>query len=106
MVRMELPNLARRYKPAMLATMVLKDHVQQHQVVPVSAVVREGNDEYVFVERTAGTYVLRPVKLGQEIGGHRILHEGITSADKIVVDGAFHLNNERRRRAVRGGESS
>jgi hypothetical protein len=28
---------------------------------------------------------------------------GFILGEKIVVDGAFHLNNERRRRAVRGG---
>ena len=106
MVRMDLPNPARRYKPAMLATMVLKEYSEPHQVVPISAVVREGDDEFLFVERSAGTFVLRPVKLGPEVGGHRILHEGIAAADKIVVEGAVHLDKEGRRRAVGGDEES
>ncbi len=106
MARIDLPNPARRYKPAMLATMVLKEHPQPHRVVPVSAVVREGNDECLFVERGPSTFLLRPVKLGAEVGGRRLLIEGVEPSDKIVVEGAFHLNNERRRRAVRGGQGS
>ena len=103
LVRMDLPNPKRRYKPAMLATMVLKEQVEQQRVVPVSAVVREESGECLFVDRGEGWFVLRPVKFGAEVGGRRVLLEGIHPGEKIVVDGAFHLNNERRRRAVRGG---
>jgi cobalt-zinc-cadmium efflux system membrane fusion protein len=107
LVRMDLPNPKRRYKPAMLATMVLKEQVEQQRVVPVSAVVREESGECLFVDRGDGRFVLRPVKFGAEVGGRRVLLEGINPGEKIVVDGAFHLNNERRRRAVRGsGEGS
>lgn len=101
-VRMDVPNPARRLKPAMLATMALRDHAEKRQVVPVSAVVREGDAELIFVERSPGVYVLRPIVLGGEFGNRRVLASGIQPGEKIVIDGAFHLNNERRRRAVRG----
>ena len=104
MVRMNLPNPDRRFKPAMLATMVLREHTQKRLVVPASAVVREGNEECLLIERAPGMFRLQPVKLGAEVGGRRILLEGAGLSERIVVDGAFHLNNERRRRAVRGGE--
>jgi cobalt-zinc-cadmium efflux system membrane fusion protein len=105
-VRMDLPNPQRRYKPDMLATMVLKEQTEQQQVVPVSAVVRDDAGECLFVERGNGAFVLRPVTFGEEVGGRRVLLDGIRPGEKIVVDGAFHLNNERRRRAVRGAEGS
>lgn len=101
-VRMDLPNPKARYKPAMLATMLLKEHTEQRTVVPVAAVVREENLEHLFVQRTPGTYVLRPVTLGEEFEGRRVLLEGIQPGEQIVTAGAFHLNNERRRRAQRG----
>ncbi len=101
-VRMELPNPNGRYKPAMLATMVLKEHTEKRTVVPVAAVVREENVEYIFVQRAPGTFVLRPVTLGEEFDGRRVLLDGIQPADQIVTAGAFHLNNERRRRNQRG----
>ena len=47
-------------------------------------------------------FLLRPVTLGDEFGGLRVLTDGIRSGEKIVVDGAFHLNNERVRLAVQG----
>jgi cobalt-zinc-cadmium efflux system membrane fusion protein len=105
MVRMDVPNPNRRLKPAMLATMELKEHTENQQVVPASAVVRDENNEYLFVQRDADTFLLREVKLGGEFGGRRVLIEGIRPGEKIVVEGAFHLNNERRRRNMRGEES-
>lgn len=105
-VRMDLPNPKRRFKPAMLATMVLKEHTERRQMVPLSAIVREGNTEYLFVQRANETFVLREVQFGVEIGGRREVLNGLKPGESIVLDGAFHLNNERRRRAQRGAEGS
>jgi membrane fusion protein, heavy metal efflux system len=102
--RMELPNPQGRYKPSMLATMLLKENTEKQMVVPLEAVVREENVEHVFVQRTPGTFVLRPVELGEEFRGRRVLISGLQPDDQIVTNGAFHLNNERRRRAQRGSE--
>lgn len=106
MVRMNVPNRDKKLKPAMLATMELKEHTERQQVVPVSSVVRDDNRECLFVQRDEETFVLREVKVGAEYGGRRVLLEGIRPGERIVLDGAFHLNNERRRRAVRGAEGS
>jgi cobalt-zinc-cadmium efflux system membrane fusion protein len=105
-VRMELANPDRKLKPAMLATMVLRDAAERRQVVPAPAVVREGNDDFIFVQLDADTFVLRPVQLGGEFNGSRIVLAGVQPTDKVVVEGAFHLNNERRRRATSGGEGA
>jgi cobalt-zinc-cadmium efflux system membrane fusion protein len=105
-VRMDLPNTDRKLKPAMIATMVLKDAAERRQVVPSPAVVREGNDDFIFIQRGTDTFVLRPVTLGGEYGGNRVVVDGVQPNDKIVVEGAFHLNNERRRRAVRSEEGA
>ncbi|MCL4748461.1 MAG: efflux transporter periplasmic adaptor subunit, partial [Burkholderiaceae bacterium] len=71
---------------------------------PISAVVREENVEHVFVGLDQNTFVLRPVILGPEYGSNRVLLDGVREGETIVIDGAFHLNSERRRRAVRGSE--
>ncbi len=104
-VRMVLPNPERRFKPAMLATVTLKDAPAVRRVVPATAVVRDGDREGVFVQRDDATFVLRPVSLGAEFGSQRVLEDGLAPGERIVIDGAFHLNNERRRRLVRGEES-
>jgi cobalt-zinc-cadmium efflux system membrane fusion protein len=105
-VRMNLPNPHRAFKPAMLTTMRLIDSSEQQLVVPASAVVREGNDDCIFVQTSPNTYVLRPVKLGADFGEKRVLLEGVRQGEKIVADGAFHLNNERKRQAVGSEEGS
>lgn len=104
-VRMDLPNPDGKFKPAMLATVTLKDQPERQQVVPSTAVIRDGDSEYVFVQVDDDTFVLRPVKLGSEFEGHRVLVDGVRTGEKILVEGAFHLNNERRRQLVRGEEA-
>lgn len=104
-VRMDLPNPHRKYKPAMLATMLLKDGAERARVVPLTAVVREDNADHLLVQTADRTFLLREVSLGEEFQDKRVLKEGLRPGEKIVLDGAFHVNNERRRRLVRGDES-
>ena len=105
-VRIELPNPDRKLKPSMLATMILENQSEKRLVVPASAVVREENVEHVFVQQQPNTFVLRKVTVGHETDGNRVSVEGIRPGEKIITEGAFHLNNERRRRAVRGHEGA
>ncbi len=105
-VRMDVPNADRKLKPAMLATMILHGPTEKKPVVPLSAVVREENDEHLFVQVDDDTFVLRKVTLGGEQNGTRVLIDGVRPKERIVLDGAFHLNNERRRLALRGSEGA
>lgn len=102
--RMNLPNPAGRYKPAMLATMKLSDNPQKKLTIPETAIVREQNQDYVFVEKSAGIFNLRKVELGPEFGDFRVLVGGVGSGEKIVLDGAFHVNNQRKQNALQGGQ--
>jgi cobalt-zinc-cadmium efflux system membrane fusion protein len=106
LARMELANPHGRYKPAMLATMTLLDQPERQIVVPAAAVVRDGNTESVFVQIDDDTFALRALSLGHEYDGRRVVKSGIREGERVVVEGAFHLNNERRRRLVRGGQDS
>lgn len=103
-VRMDLPNPKHRFKPAMLANMTLVDGAEKRHVVPAAAVVREGNDDVVYVEKEPNTFVLRRVKLGPEFRNLRVVEEGLDDGERVVLEGAFHLNNERKRRALQGDE--
>jgi cobalt-zinc-cadmium efflux system membrane fusion protein len=40
------------------------------------------------------------VSLGQESGKLVVVREGLKQGDSIVMDGAFHLNNERKRKIL------
>lgn len=102
LVRTELDNADGRLKPAMLASMLIEARPVERLVVPASAVVREGDDDNVFVKVGEGSYRLTKLKLGPEQGGRRVVLAGLKGGEHIVVDGAFHLNNERNRREQEG----
>jgi cobalt-zinc-cadmium efflux system membrane fusion protein len=95
LVRTELDNHEGRLKPAMLASMLIESAPIERLVVPNSAVVRENDMDYVFLDQGDKQFRLTRVKLGPQSNGHRVVVEGIKAGDKIVVEGAFHLNNQR-----------
>jgi cobalt-zinc-cadmium efflux system membrane fusion protein len=105
-MRMDLPNPDRRYKPAMLATITLVDNAERRRIVPANAIVREGNEDNVFVQTGPEKFVLRHVTLGPEFRDGRSLLDGVSAGDKIVLDGAFHLNNERKRLLLQSSEGA
>lgn len=99
-VRMDLPNPKTRYKPAMLASIILKDGGQRQRVLPPGALVREQDRDYAFIQAGDDKFVMRQITLGEEFEDSRVLRDGIAQGEKVVLDGAFHLNNERKRRAL------
>lgn len=100
--RMDVENPERLLKPGMLASMLIRGIARKRVMVPVAAVVREDNRDYVFVQLDDKRFQLRLVKLGQESAGVAPVLEGLVEGEKIVTDGAFHLNNERRRKELEG----
>lgn len=102
LVRTELDNRDGRLKPAMLASMLIEGSPQDRLIVPASAVVRESDVDHVFVALGDGKFRLTRVKLGPDSNGHRVVLEGIKNGDQIVIEGGFHLNNERNRKELEG----
>lgn len=102
-VRTEMENSKRELKPAMLATMLIASRPQERLVVPSAAVVREDNEDYIFVAVAEKQFRLTRVKLGSDQKGMRVVETGLKPGEKVVVEGAFHLNNERKRAELEGG---
>lgn len=100
--RMDVENHDHQIKPGMLASMLIRGTAHKRVMVPAVAVVRDDNRDYVFVQLDAQRFQLRPVKLGQENAGVAPVLEGLAEGEKIVTEGAFHLNNERRRKELEG----
>lgn len=96
-IRMEIPNPDGIIKPQMLATLMIRKQGIKEVVLPDKAVVRDGNRDYVFVETAAGQYQFRPVELGPREGKVRRIISGVHVGERVVVEGAFHLNTERLR---------
>lgn len=103
-IRMDVANPQRRYKPAMLATMTVRDLPEMKRVLPLSAIVREENKDFVFVQTGDKSFRLRPVTLEPGNEGFKILVDGLAMGEKVALEGAFHLNTERKRQALGGSE--
>lgn len=95
LVRTELDNKGGRLKPSMLASMLIESAPVKRLVVPITAVVRQDDADYVFVQEPENYFRLTPVKLAAEQNGQRVVLEGLKPGTRIVSDGAFHLNNHR-----------
>jgi len=97
MVRTLVKNEKRNLKPAMLARMYITGVQNKKLVIPEGAVVREDNRDHVFIAQGDDRFLLVPVELGEAVGQVRPVLKGLNKNRKIVLDGAFHLNNERKR---------
>lgn len=101
--RMDLPNANGLYKPDMMAIMTFESRPEKKLTIPDTAVVREDNKDHVFVQTGPHKFILREVELGMETGESRVLESGVSPDEKIVLQGAFHLNNQRKQELVQGG---
>ncbi|MFM7026355.1 MAG: efflux RND transporter periplasmic adaptor subunit [Limnohabitans sp.] len=90
-------NSGRDLKPQMLTTMRIRGESLRALVVPADAVVRENDRDHVFVRTGEHLFRLTPVELGGAVGMYRPLLGGLPQGAEIVVEGAFHMNNERKR---------
>jgi cobalt-zinc-cadmium efflux system membrane fusion protein len=103
-VRMQLANPRGLFKPDELATMVFTGHTNRQLAIPQTAVVREDNKDQVFVEIAPNSFILREVDLGEESDDQRVVNGGVSASERIVLDGAFHLNNQRMQNSIKGGK--
>jgi cobalt-zinc-cadmium efflux system membrane fusion protein len=101
-VRMEVSNKDALIKPGMLATMMIESQPTERLLVPSSAVIREDNHDHVFIREDDETYRMVAVKLGPEGKGFRPVISGLKEDQVIAVNGAFHLNAERKRQMSGG----
>jgi cobalt-zinc-cadmium efflux system membrane fusion protein len=96
MTRVMVDNPDRKLKPDMLANMHITDPQHKSLVVPEAAVVRELNQDYVFVATGERHFQRVPVELGPEVADFRPVLSGLTVDQRIVMEGAFHLDSERK----------
>ena len=90
-VRVILPNTNTRIKPAMFGSIRILRSNSQGILVPASAVIREGNEAYIFVDQGNGKYERRNVKLARSFDGSLEITSGIAAGDKIVSEGGLLL---------------
>ena len=100
MVRTEIDNTDLKLKPDMLISMFIQSKKVSKLAIPASAVIRENDRNYVFVQNSSNTYRLREIELGHKDGQLINLISGVSQGETIVSDGAFHLNSERKKKEL------
>ena len=94
-LRLELPNPHRKLKPEMYATIRVHSLPERGVLmVPESAVQRERNRRFVFVQQDAHTFEARDVTLAESNGEMVKIIDGLQEGEPIVVKGAYVLKSE------------
>lgn len=89
MVRTEVENPERKLKPDMLATVHIDGHAHERLVIPEGAVVREHNEDHVFILQENGGFTLALVELDGTINQMRPVISGVTADQSIIVKVLF-----------------
>ena len=99
-IRSEINNQNKLLKPDMLVSMLLKSKPLPKLAIPVQAVVRENDKDYVFVQVAPNKFRLREVVLGADFQEMVAVVNGLEKDEVVVSEGAFHVNNERKRKEL------
>jgi len=92
-VEIRVPNQDGRLKPGMFARMTIVISQKECLVVPDSALIREYDNEYVFVAG-GGKAHRRQLKLGLSQGQLYEVLEGLSEGDVIITHGQTQLKDE------------
>jgi membrane fusion protein, heavy metal efflux system len=91
-VRIVVPNLDRKLKPEMFATVRIPLVQPDGSLnIPTDAVQREGRETFVFVRTGPQQFVRRPIRTGEESGERILVLDGLHMYDEVVIEGAFTL---------------
>jgi membrane fusion protein, copper/silver efflux system len=96
-VRIVMDNPGGLIKPGMFATVHLDAPVAEQAVmVPRDAVMRSGDHDMVFVERSPGIFEPRRVEVGQDADGRSQIVSGLLAGERVVARANFILDAESR----------
>lgn len=90
-VRVVLPNPGHRMKPAMFATLHIAEPSQARLLLPVTAVLHDGDATEVYVPGAGGKYEVRRVVTGTTRGKEIEIVSGLRDGDRVVTEGAAFL---------------
>lgn len=94
-IRVRLPNVDGALRPNVFARVRFGvSHGAGAVEVPASALVTDGEHQYVYYQARPGTFTRREVVAGYVHDGRAPILRGLQSGDTIVVEGAILLDNQ------------
>jgi membrane fusion protein, copper/silver efflux system len=94
LVRISIPNKDDLLKPGMNAYVSLANRRTNALTMPANAVLKNEQDNIVWIQAGHNTYKSVSVKTGQEDGDHVEITAGLQPGDIVVVNGAYLINSE------------
>lgn len=93
-VRVRVDNSARKLRPNSFVDLSLSStHARTTVLVPAVAVVRDGPDAVVFVQKQPGQFERRAVVLGRQDREQVEISSGLAPGERVVTTGALLLLN-------------
>ena len=100
-VRVALANPHQTLKPNMFAHMTLEIQAPGRLLmVPAAAVIDTGQQQFVFVVGSGGTFRPTSVKVGTRMGSDYVLLEGPEQGTTVLTDAQFLVDSESQLQAV------
>jgi len=94
LVRIEIQNKDKKYKPGMRATISISTKESESIVVPASAVLSQPSMNVVWVMTGNGSFIPKMVETGMESNGIVEIKSGLKEGDHVVISGVYLLNSE------------
>ncbi|GGC67847.1 efflux RND transporter periplasmic adaptor subunit [Undibacterium terreum] len=92
-VRIAIDNQSGRFKPGMFAKVVFSGQPHPAPAVPAAALVQNGFNTRVFVEKSPWVFEPRIVKTGAQMGNNIEILSGLKAGEKIVAKDGVLLND-------------
>lgn len=94
MIRVDINNNNDKYKPGMMAEVMLKTSEKNAISIPVNAVIVDSKGSSVWVQDSTGNFEVRMVTTGIRNSDEVEITSGLKENEKVVISGAYLLNSE------------
>jgi Cu(I)/Ag(I) efflux system membrane fusion protein len=102
-VRVALANLGGVLRPGMYGRVRVSGSGTSTLSAPAEAIVRAGDQDYVFLARAGGRFEPRRVALGRQDGDCVQVLAGLAEGDTVVASASFLIDSESRLQAALAG---
>ena len=103
LIRVSVPNPGNQLKPGMSAYVTIENPKSNSLVLPIDAVIRNGNMTIVWVQTGINTFKSKMVVTGLESDNQVQITTGLKEGDVVVIRGSYLIQSEN---IFRNGNSS
>jgi len=105
-VRVTLDNPGGVLRPGSYGRVLVAGRAGSALTVPAEAVIRTGDQHYVFLARAGGRFEPRGVVVGPQQGDRVAVLEGLAAGDTVVASASFLIDSESRLKAAIAGRGA